>query len=69
MIKASILKEMEQLVPKGEWSGFVNTAIEEAMTKFSKKTAGGKLAEFRKNNSKKLSDEDIYKTIREGRRD
>ncbi len=67
MIKSSVLKEMEQLIPKGEWSGFVNTALEEAMIDFSRKKASELIDKFRNEKGLKLpSDNELKKQIRYG---
>lgn len=70
MISHPLLKELEELIPRGERSDFINEAIEEALTRFSRKKAGEEMDKLRKALHLKLgNDKQLLKEIHYGRKD
>jgi len=68
MAEPSLLSEMEELIPSGLRSDFINEAIERALIHFSKKTARQEAENLRKKINLKIgSNEKLYKIIRAGR--
>lgn len=68
-IKLHILKELENLVPNGQRSEFVNEALEGALIQFSRKIAFQETDALRKKlHHKFYSDEELLKEIRYGRK-
>lgn len=67
MIRTSVLQEMESLIPKGEWSQFVDNALEQAMTDFSRNKGRELLKQFKEEHSSPISNEEIYQMIRNDR--
>lgn len=68
MVNISVVKELNEMIPSGERSDFVNEAIENALTQFSREKAYEETKRLReKLNLKIKSDEKLYKIIREGR--
>ena len=68
MADTSLLEEMEELVPGGSRSDFINEAIEQFLTRFSKKAAREEAAVLREKLNLKIgSNEALYKKIRAGR--
>jgi metal-responsive CopG/Arc/MetJ family transcriptional regulator len=69
MFKATVLEELEELIPAGSRSEFVNDVVEEALIQFSRKKAFELIDEFKKTHRhKKMADEELLKDIRYGRR-
>ncbi len=70
MADTSLLEEMDELVPGGSRSDFINEAIEHFLTRFSRKKAGEEMDAIRKVLHLKLgSDEQLLKKIRHGRKE
>jgi hypothetical protein len=67
-ISISVMKELENLVPAGSRSDFVNNAIEGALTDWGRRKASELLDEARKKYKLKLSTEKILKDVRYGRK-
>lgn len=69
MIDIRILEDLEQLVPSGDRSNLVNTLLEERLIDLSRAKAFELIDEFKKKHRhKKMSDEELLKDIRYGRK-
>jgi hypothetical protein len=68
MVDPSVAEELNQLIPTGNRSNFVNNAIEQALVRFSREKAYEETQQLREKLNLKIgSDEKLYKIIREGR--
>lgn len=68
MIGEDVLVKMQMWIPAGERSDFVNSAIDDAMVKFCRKKAMDAMDEFREKNKWKMTDEQIRKARKYGRK-
>lgn len=66
MINLKILGELEELIPKGERSDFVNHALHEALKLFGRKKAFEALEHFKQEHPLKMSTQEIIATKNEG---
>jgi hypothetical protein len=68
MVDPSVAQELNETIPSGERSDFVNTAIDQALIRFSREKAYEETTQLREKLNLKIgSDEKLYKIIREGR--
>ena len=68
MIEQSLLEELENIVPAGERSDFMNEAVEEKLAHIGRKKAYEYIKEFKKAQKKSWSNKEILKFIHEGRK-
>lgn len=69
MIDLTLLEEMEGLVPAGDRSNFVNAALEEKLTEWSRAKAFELIEAFKQTHRhKKMTDEQLLKDIHHGRK-
>lgn len=68
MISLTLLEELEQVMPAGDRSNFVNEALEEKLIDFSRKKAFEQMEKSLKKQKKVHQNKDILKMIHEGRR-
>lgn len=68
MVDHSVAQELNETIPSGERSDFVNMAIDQALIRFSREKAYEETTQLREKLNLKIgSDEKLYKIIREGR--
>lgn len=68
MIDVKLVKELEEVIPSGERSNFINEALTEAITQLSRQKAIEGLKKIRENNKVKLSNKEILELINYGRK-
>ncbi|MFA6024051.1 MAG: hypothetical protein WC777_02440 [Candidatus Gracilibacteria bacterium] len=70
MLDVSVLEQLEALVPSGDRSSLVNTLLEEKMIDLSREKAFELIDTFKKTHRhKKMTDEELLKSIHEARKD
>ncbi len=67
MIDHSLWEQLNDLVPAGKRSDFVNEMLDDALKQVARKIAFEKMGKFAKKEGKKLSTEDFLKTRNDGR--
>ena len=67
MISKELLVELNQLIPSGDRSDFVNRTIKEALTRYSRQKAFEEIDKNRKNWKLKMTTEEILKLKNHGR--
>lgn len=68
MVDVKLVKELEETVPSGERSNFINEALAEAMTQLSRRKAIEGLKKIRESNKVKLKTKEILEYINYGRK-
>lgn len=68
MIDVKLVKELEEVIPAGERSNFINGALNEAITQLSRQKAIEGLKKIRESNKVKLSNKEILELINYGRK-
>lgn len=67
MVDRKIVIELQEWIPQGERSDFVNKALQEAMLRYKRVKAGEKMDELREKSKIRLSTAEIIKLKNYGR--